>query len=66
MKVTCPNDPTHKKFEVTAHVSQLWEVDEEGNFLDEIKGCEEVSHYPDSGDMFTCRECEAVAVAVRT
>jgi len=68
MKITCPKNPVHNRFEVTAHVTQLWLVDEEGNFVSELKGCEEVTHAPSVGDMFICTDCEedTIGVAERT
>jgi hypothetical protein len=58
MKITCPKNPAHNRFEVSAHVAQLWLVDEEGNFMEEIDGCSEVTHEPDSQSMFICQACD--------
>jgi hypothetical protein len=57
MKVTCPKNPDHKRFEVAAHVAQLWLVNENGEFVEQINDCDQVTHYPASGDMFVCHDC---------
>ena len=46
-----------KRFNVTAHVVQGWEVDEYGDFVRETEKCVCVSHYPDNEDLWTCTEC---------
>lgn len=61
MKATCPENPDHKTFSTTAHVSQLWEVDENGDFISVIKDCLDISHRPDSGNIWECQTCGAEA-----
>lgn len=61
-KAVCPNDPEHKRFTTTAHVMQLWEVDEEGNFLDMLEEFVQVLHGPDRDNIWTCCECGTKAV----
>jgi hypothetical protein len=54
---------TNRTFQTTAHVTQTWEVDEKGEFIDSITTCDEVTARPNlSGDfVFTCNECGAEA-----
>lgn len=59
-KLTCPNDPTHVNFTVTAHVAELWKVDQGGNFLESIH-CDDVIHQPDRQDLYVCHVCNAQA-----
>lgn len=60
MIATCPNNPDHKKFTTTAHVSETWLVDEYGNFLEGLGGGE-TTHKPDPDNIWTCHECGAEA-----
>ena len=60
MKITCPKNPAHLRFSVTAHVAEDWLVDEDGNYLEKLEGNEQVIHEPDSGDMYVCMECSPV------
>lgn len=46
-----------KRFNVTAHVTQRWEVDEYGQYSKTLAECEEVTHDPDDDDIWTCAEC---------
>jgi hypothetical protein len=63
MKARCPNDASHKRFVTTAHVTEDWIVDERGEFLELADdGVGEVVHKPDSGNTWTCVECNAEAV----
>lgn len=57
MKIVCPKNKTHNKFNVTAHVAQLWEVDQSGEFIKELESCTEVDHQPDEDDLFYCQIC---------
>jgi hypothetical protein len=58
----------NNRFSVTAHVTETWEVDENGEFCDTIEtNDEQVVHRPDldSGNfLFTCRECGTEAEIV--
>ena len=61
-RAVCPNDPDHKNFRTVAHVMQEWEVDDEGAFLWTTVDCLEVTHFPSSGNMWTCVACEEEGV----
>ena len=63
MKITCPNDPEHKRFLATAHVTETWVVDELGGFLDVVDSLESrnVTHRPDCEDLFECEKCSIQA-----
>ena len=47
----------NNKFYITAHVTQDWVVDENGNFLETYNDCIDVLHYPDDEDLWQCTEC---------
>ena len=53
---TCPKCG-NKKFVVTAHVTQSWIVDENGNYIKTLQECEEITHNPDDDDVWACNEC---------
>ena len=55
-KKTCPICGSHK-FLVTAHVTQDWEVDGDGNFQACTNNCVETTHAPDDEDIWTCAGC---------
>jgi hypothetical protein len=61
MKAKCPKDSEHKSFETIVHVTEFWEVDEEGNFLDQTDSGE-VTHGPNRDNIWTCMTCQAEAV----
>jgi len=61
MKVTCPKNKKHKKFYVTAHVTEDWFVDNKGNWERTVPGGETIVHAPDSQDLYTCAECGEAA-----
>ena len=46
-----------KKFYVTAHVTQEWIVDTNGDYLKTSEECIEVTHFPKNDDMWKCCEC---------
>ena len=46
-----------ERFYVTAHVTQDWEVDKNGNFVCVIDDID-VTHYPDDIDIWTCAGCD--------
>lgn len=52
----CPNCGSHR-FVVTAHVTQSWEVDGNGMFINSIEDCIDVVHKPDDDDIWECYEC---------
>jgi hypothetical protein len=61
LKAICSKMPSHKTFIVSAHVVETWEVDEHGNFLKRID-CTDVTHRPDSNDIWECATCGAEAM----
>ena len=44
-------------FEVTAHVTQDWEIDCSGAFLEALNECVEVTHHPDETYIWSCANC---------
>lgn len=44
-------------FIATAHVTQTWLVDEDGDFIEAQSDFDEVTHRPDAEDLFTCSKC---------
>lgn len=46
-----------KEFIVTAHVAEVWVMDEYGCFLEVIDDCEYVVHRPDDNDLWMCKNC---------
>lgn len=63
MKVVCPNNKSHKRFTVTAHVTERWLVDEGGLVVEIVPGESEVIHRPDADDLFECVDCDCDAVS---
>ncbi len=66
MKV-CPMDRTHNRFLATAHVTEDWVVDGDGNYIElSTKSDCTVVHEPDDEDVWTCSVCgtEAITVAL--
>lgn len=57
---TCPKDPTHKRFETTAHVMQEWVVDEHGSFISVARDLQ-TDHGPDPDNIWNCATCGAEA-----
>ena len=60
MKATCPKNPEHKKFVTTAHEQHDWVVTETGEIIEDL-GCLDVTHGPDSDNIWSCRDCGAEA-----
>jgi len=56
MSKQCPKCGS-TKFAVTAHVTQDWLVDGNGEFLLAVNQCVEVTHRPDDEDLWTCANC---------
>lgn len=52
-KHICPNCG-NGRFITVAHVTQSWEVDAFGNFIRAVSQCDEVTHGPDNGNIWTC------------
>ncbi len=46
-------------FRATAHVTRTWLVDEDGEFIKAETNCDEVTHSPDTEDLFECSKCGA-------
>lgn len=63
-KHICPNCGG-KEFLTTAHVTQTWKVDEDGDFIEAVSDCDEVTHGPDDGNIWTCVKCGAEGVIVK-
>ena len=61
MKITCPNDATHKNFLVGALVSVTWKVNERGAWQEDLPEEEEVRRWPSMRDEIECAECGALA-----
>lgn len=40
-----------KRFVVTAHVTQDWEIDCNGTFQSVLDACVEITHHPDESDI---------------
>lgn len=55
MKV-CPKCG-HKEFLVTWHVTQTELVDSDGDFIEAVTECDEVTHKADDSDIWTCNNC---------
>jgi hypothetical protein len=51
-------------FIATAHVTQTWLVDEDGDFIEAKSDCDEVTHAPDAEDLFTCSKCGEEVAAI--
>jgi len=60
LKVVCKKDPTHSRFSVSAHVVELWEVDENADFV-EVITTTDTTHRPGPEDHYTCIECDSEA-----
>ena len=61
--MVCPKDKTHDRFIATAHVTQDWIVDGEGNFVElSTKSDCQVLHEPDEEDIWTCAACGTEAI----
>lgn len=52
------------KFRATAHVTQDWEVDRNGNFVKSLNDCVEVTHFPDNDDIWDCANCGYSAAGI--
>lgn len=55
-KYRCPKCGA-QKFSATAHVTQDWELDGDGDFAEELNGCVETTHRPDEEDIWDCMCC---------
>ena len=62
MKARCPKNPKHDLFSTTAHVMQLWIVDQDGGFVALVDESLEVTHRPDPRNIWTCEACGTQAI----
>lgn len=46
-----------ESFCATAHVTQDWELDAYGDFVECVNECVETTHHPDESDIWDCRIC---------
>ena len=46
-----------KSFTAIAHVTQEWMIDGNGNFVESISACIDVTHKPDDEDLWECLDC---------
>ena len=53
-----------KQFYTTAHIMQEWLVDENGNFIQTVEDCLEVTADADDENYWCCANCGAEAVIV--
>lgn len=60
-KMKCKNCTNPTGFYVTAHVTQEWLVDADGDWIRTINECSEVTHGPDENDLWTCADCHEEA-----
>lgn len=58
----CPKNEEHKEFIATAHVTQSWKVDSQGEFIEVLEDCMEVTHSPKKDDIWTCAICGTEAI----
>ena len=62
--MVCPKDKTHDEFQVTAHVTEDWVVDGEGNYVrHDPQQAREVLYDPDEQDIWTCATCGTEAIS---
>ena len=62
--MVCPEDKTHDRFIATAHVTEDWVVDGDGNYIEHaIETDYQVLHAPDKHDIWTCAICGTEAIA---
>jgi hypothetical protein len=65
MMMECPKDKTHDRFVVTAHVTEDWVVDANGDYIETFLRSDcVVIHEPDEEDVWQCFMCDTVAVKV--
>lgn len=57
MYAQCPKDKSHSRFRTSAHVSQDWEVDNDGGWVNTIVECLEVTHDPHPDNLWLCLQC---------
>lgn len=60
-KAICPKNKTHKTFHTVAHVQELWEVDQNGEYNHTVESLE-TTVPPDTGNIWNCATCGAEAI----
>ena len=45
-------------FSATAHVTQDWMLGSNGEFMESISNCVDVTHRPNDDDLWVCLNCE--------
>lgn len=53
-----------RTFSTPAHVMQDWKVNEDGEFIETLDECLQVSFEPSDGNIWSCTDCEEEAVIV--
>lgn len=65
MKLVCPsNNCEHNTFSVVVHVTQEWEVCEDGTYNSTIEPHIDTLKNPDTQDVFICKTCGAEALTL--
>jgi hypothetical protein len=59
-KHVCPNG-CNSGFYTTAHVMQEWKLDNNGNYIETMEDCLEVTAYPHDDNVWACAKCGAEA-----
>lgn len=62
-RVRCPLNKTHEEFSAMAHVTELWKVNDQADFLEVIEGIE-TTHAPDEQSVYQCHKCGSEGVIV--
>ena len=60
-RAVCPRSPDHDYFVTSAHVAQKWKVDRYGGHHKTLNDCAQVTHDPDTDNLWECAECGAEA-----
>lgn len=61
LHLSCPKDPTHKRFTANARVVEAWVCDEHGDWLETAASLDVVDR-PGEGDEWNCFECDTPAI----
>lgn len=57
MTRVCPRNHNHKTFYTTVRTTELWLVDDEGEFIDTVDGHVYDCEGPDSDNIWECATC---------
>lgn len=60
MKITCPVNPEHKRFQLRVMVPELWTVNQAGDCMDDME--DEKGDYERQYDTCVCETCGTKAV----